>query len=91
MQLSNYSEAYYAGNSKYKSKCVLYITEGDSASGLIDAGLDNEQIKYVGCYRLTGKIINVLTHKPEKIGENKHFINLKNVIGLRQDQVQDPD
>lgn len=62
---------------------MLFITEGCSASGIVEDGFDNESIKYVGVYKLTGKFVNVITHKAEVIAENNHFKNLKNVLGLR--------
>lgn len=79
--------AIYAGDKKRARDCVLILTEGDSAQTTAVAGLavlSKEQRKYYGTMPLRGKIINPKDAKLESIENNKEFIELKQILGLKQ-------
>jgi len=60
-QITKLQDAYYAGSDQWQ-KCILIITEGDSAKTFVVSGLQqfnqNSQ-KYIGIYTLGGKFVNV--------------------------------
>lgn len=66
-------------NSKDRSKCILYITEGDSAVGGIAAVRDP---KTQAGLPLRGKVLNVQGMSPRDIIENKEIQTLMSAIGL---------
>jgi len=80
-------DAIYAGDRKESKKCVLILTEGDSAKSMACGGLtalSDEERKHYGLMPLRGKIINPKDSKLESIEENREFIELKKIIGLQQ-------
>lgn len=65
--------------------CTLYIVEGKSAMGfaahmvsLYDNGRD-----FIGILPLKGKPLNVMNADPTKIRENEEIIEIKRMLGLR--------
>ena len=64
---------------KDRSKCILFIAEGDSAIGGIS---DVRNPKIHGGIKLTGKIMNVYGLKPKKVVENKVLSDIMTSIGL---------
>lgn len=83
----NGTDAFYAGhkNKKHRDKCELYITEGLSAKGLVDAGAKYRAgSDYIGTLALRGKLNNVLTMKTREEQTKKVFIQLiRQMIGLK--------
>ena len=68
--------------SKDRTKCELFIAEGDSAaSGLVE-GRDAE---IHAVFPIRGKIISAYKNKPEKIFANAEVINIIKAIGLELD------
>lgn len=65
--------------SKDRSKCELFICEGDSAAGGLVEGRDAE---YVAIFPVRGKIISSYKNSNEKIFANQEVINLIKAIGL---------
>lgn len=80
-------DANYAGTSKSK-ECSLILTEGDSAKTMAVSGLGiiPKATNYYGVFPLKGKLINVRDLPHKRIIKNTEFINIKNIIGLRQDK-----
>lgn len=54
-------------------KCLLILTEGDSAKSLAMAGLEIVGRDYYGVYPLRGKLLNVRDAPPAKIMKNKEI------------------
>lgn len=69
-----------ANEKKDRSKCFLFITEGDAAAKPINAVADR---RYIGNYPLKGKPLNVSEMKTAKLIENEEFSNLMTIIGLQ--------
>ena len=79
-------DANKAGTSE-SSKCILYITEGDSAltfakhlRSFIPGEKGND---YIGCYPLKGKPINIMNATPMKVNANKEINDLKKILALK--------
>lgn len=71
---------------KHSTKCVLILTEGDSAKTFVVSGLgalsDNER-KLYGCFPLKGKSINVTDATVSQLETNTELIHIKNIMGLK--------
>lgn len=68
-------------------KCVLNLTEGDSAKALIMGGLSGlkpKEREYQGVYPLKGKILNVRGESSSKIASNAELSALKQILGLQE-------
>ena len=65
-------------------KCTLFITEGDSATGMVDKGFSQLGHDYYGVYTLRGKVINVRKATTEKVDANEIITNLFHEIGLER-------
>lgn len=63
-----------------RSKCILFITEGDSATNKL---CDVRDPAIQGAFPLTGKILNVHDVSPKKVLANKVLANLMISIGLQ--------
>lgn len=68
--------------SKDRSKCELYITEGDSASGNLKLARNNE---FVAVLPIRGKILNVRKATLEKIQKNAEIMTMIEAFGLTID------
>ena len=68
--------------SKERSKCELYITEGDSASGNLKIARNNE---FIAILPIRGKILNVRKASLEKIQKNAEIMTMIEAFGLRID------
>lgn len=68
--------------SKDRSKCEIYITEGDSASGNLKMARDNE---YVAIMPIRGKILNVRKASLDKIQKNSEIMTMIDAFGLSVD------
>ena len=68
--------------SKDRSKCEIYITEGDFASGNLKTARDNE---YQAVMRVRGKILNTQKATLDKIQKNAEIMTLIEAFGLTID------
>ena len=68
--------------SRDRSKCELFIVEGDSASGGLVEGRDAE---FTAIFPIRGKIIAAYKNSLDKILANQEVINLIKAIGLDMD------
>ena len=75
--------AKFAGTSK-SYKCVLMLTEGDSAKELALKGIGEKEKDYFGAFPLRGKFINTSKSKVEKLEKNNEFLALKQILGLKE-------
>jgi DNA topoisomerase-2 len=75
-------DAVYAGT-KDSAKCVLILTEGDSAKAMALSGLSQEQRKFYGVYPLKGKVLNVKDTSDSKVEQTKEIAELKKILGLQ--------
>jgi len=65
-------------------RCTLFITEGDSATGMVNKGFSQIGHDYYGVYTLRGKVMNVRKATPEKVDANDIISNLLSEIGLQR-------
>jgi DNA topoisomerase-2 len=81
-------DALYAkDNLTKRKKCVLIVTEGDSAAtSAISAlsALEEEDRKYYGIMPLKGKIINLKDKQQVRFDNNSEIAGIKQLVGLRQ-------
>lgn len=70
---------YETANAKDRSKCTLWIAEGDSAATPIIAARDAE---YHGVFPLKGKPINVIGTSLRKVVANVEFNNLCRILNV---------
>ena len=68
--------------SKDRSKCEIYITEGDSASGNLKTARDNE---FQAVMPVRGKILNVHKATIDKIQKNAEIMTMIEAFGLTID------
>ena len=68
--------------SKDRSKCEIYITEGDSASGNLKTARDNE---FQAVMPVRGKILNTQKATLDKIQKNAEIMTMIDAFGLRID------
>lgn len=52
---------------KESSKCTLFITEGDSATGMVNKGFGVLSHDYYGVFTLRGKVLNVVKAMPTRV------------------------
>ena len=70
-----------------KSKlCRLILTEGDSAKSFAIAGLQIIGRDKFGVFPLRGKLLNVREASAKQILNNQEFINIKQIMGLKQNK-----
>lgn len=79
--------------SKDRSKCEIYITEGDSASGNLKTARNNE---FQAVMPVRGKILNTQRASLEKIQKNAEIMTMIDAFGLKVDKetmkiTYDPD
>ncbi len=89
--IPKYESAAWAGTAR-AAKCLLILTEGDSAKATAVAGLkgrtDRERF---GVFPLRGKIINVRNASAGDLQKCQEFVNLKQILGLQQDKTYESD
>lgn len=68
--------------SKDRSKCEIYITEGDSASGNLKTARDNE---FQAVMPVRGKILNTQKASLDKIQKNAEIMTMIDAFGLTVD------
>lgn len=66
---------------KDRHKCVLFLTEGDSAAKAVQAGRGKNP--YIASMPLRGKPLNVREKEIKRILENTEIKNLLTIIGLK--------
>lgn len=69
-------------NSKDRSKCEIYITEGDSASGNLKMARSND---FQAVMPVRGKILNTQKATLDKIQKNAEIMTMINAFGLTID------
>ena len=69
-----------ANEKRERKKCMLFCTEGDSASKAI---LNSREARWHAVYPLKGKPLNVLKIDPKKLMANDVFKNLLTITGLK--------
>ena len=80
-----------ATEKKDRSKCMLFITEGDSAAKAIISAKTEQTAKYIGSFPLKGKPLNVNDVEVKKLVENTEFKNFMIITGLKLgEEVTDP-
>ena len=67
-------------------KCVLILTEGDSAKGLAMQGRAIVGPDKYGVFPLRGKMLNVRDASIDQISKNAEIQNIKNILGLKHKQ-----
>jgi DNA topoisomerase-2 len=72
---------------KESEKCMLFLTEGDSAKTLAMAGFNIIGRKHYGVFPLRGKLKNVAKEAKkiniEKLNENEEVKAIKKIVGLK--------
>lgn len=68
--------------SKDRSRCEIYVTEGDSASGNLKTARNNE---FQAVMPVRGKILNVYKATIEKIQKNAEIMTMIDAFGLKID------
>lgn len=69
-------------NGKDRSRCEIYVTEGDSASGNLKMARDNT---YQAIMPIRGKILNVRKASLDKIQKNAEIMTMIEAFGLSVD------
>ena len=85
-QIEKLDDAHWAGKPHKSKLCKLILTEGDSAKSFALAGLSVIGRDRYGVFPLKGKFLNVREATVKQLLENKEFINLKQIIGLKQNK-----
>lgn len=67
-----------------RHKCVLFLTEGDSAAKAVQSGRGKNP--FIGSFPLRGKPLNVREKDIKRILENEEFKKLMTIIGLKLGQ-----
>ena len=73
----------YPKNKKDRSRCELYIVEGDSAGSSINAVKDSE---FQACFPIRGKILCCQKAAPDKVLGNAEIANIVKALGLDIDK-----
>ena len=68
--------------SKTRSKCEIYVTEGDSASGNLKSARNNE---FQAVMPVRGKILNCEKNTLDKIQKNAEIMTMIEAFGLKAD------
>ncbi len=76
-------DANWAGG-RNSHKTSLFLTEGDSAKSFVIDGISVIGKDCYGVFPLRGKLLNVRNASPKQIKENKEFVNIKQILGLKQ-------
>lgn len=71
-------EKYSRATSRDRSKCTLFLTEGDSAAKPLGAAADR---KIHGIFPLRGKILNVANANPKQVAASKELRDIVAIIG----------
>jgi DNA topoisomerase II len=87
INVEKYEPADWAAT-KHASKCILILTEGDSAKGLAmdGRGVIKDGTKTIGIYPLKGKPLNTRDISSENYNKNKEISDIKLIMGLKEGQ-----
>jgi DNA topoisomerase-2 len=80
--LPKLNDADMAGT-KDSKKCILILTEGDSAKSSVLSGLGQEGRDYYGVFPLRGKLLNIKDTDQEKVINNAEIQAIKKILGLK--------
>ena len=80
--LPKLNDADMAGTKESK-RCILILTEGDSAKSSVLSGLGQEGRDYYGVFPLRGKLLNVKDTDQEKVINNAEIQAIKKILGLK--------
>lgn len=69
---------------KESLKCVLILTEGDSAKTTAVSGLSVVGREYYGIFPLKGKVLNTRTATYSQLSGNAEINNIKKILGLQE-------
>jgi DNA gyrase/topoisomerase IV subunit B len=85
-KIAKLKDAEWAGKAGKSKHCRLILTEGDSANSFALHGVSvlPEGNQKFGVFPLRGKFLNVREASIKQLTENKEFLHLKQIIGLRQ-------
>lgn len=86
--ISKLEDAKWAGTQKSRH-CRLIVTEGDSAKVFAVSGLEVIGREKFGVFPLRGKPLNVREAQIKQLRENNEFVQLKQILGLRQGKKYD--
>ncbi len=75
-------DANFAGGTK-SAKCILILTEGDSAKSGVVSGLSKQDRDFIGVFPLKGKLLNTDGISQERINNNMEITNIKKIMGLK--------
>lgn len=81
-------DAEYAGTYR-SSSCRLFLTEGDSAKTFAINGMEIIGKRLYGVFPLKGKMLNVRDATCKQLINNEEIINLKKILGLKQEEKYD--
>ena len=81
-------DANFAGT-KQSAKCILILTEGDSAKATAISGLSVVGRDYYGVFPLRGKVLNIRDVTEKRMYENEEINNIKKIIGLESGKEYD--
>ena len=79
-------DANWAGTRK-SDKCILILTEGDSAKSMAISGLSVVGRDIYGAFPLKGKVMNVRDASIQQIMKNSEITNLKKILGLETGKI----
>ena len=85
-QIEKLDDAQWAGKPRKSQFCHLILTEGDSAKTFALDGLDIIGRERYGVFPLRGKLLNVREATVSQLLKNAEFINLKQILGLKQNK-----
>ncbi len=81
VKIKKLDDANMAGTSQ-SEKCILFLTEGDSALGTCITGFASTGRDYYGAFPLKGKPLNVRDTALSKIKDNDEIKNIISALGL---------
>lgn len=81
VKIGKLDDAAKAGTNE-SEKCLLFLTEGDSAASSCVAGLSEVDADYFGIFPLKGSGLNVRRASMADIGKNDELKNIINILGL---------
>jgi DNA topoisomerase II len=67
-------------------KCILFLTEGDSAKTLVMAGRSVVGTDTLGVFPLKGKLLNVREASNSQILKNEEIVSIKKILGLQHNK-----
>ena len=74
-------DANFAGTTN-AHKCILVLTEGDSAKTMVRSGLEKRDMDYFGTFPLKGKLINARMATEKQFHDNVEVQHIKQILGL---------